>query len=60
MYKIPATVSTFTSIFSQKLAANAGFEELLTKNFSDLVDKDEKKYFSDINCVFKIMGKQLF
>jgi len=60
MYGIPLTMSVFTSIFSQKLAANAGFKEFLTKNFSDLVDKDEKKYFSDINCVIKVMGKRLF
>lgn len=59
MYGIPATVSMLTSIFSQQSAVNAGFEEFLTINFSDLVDKDENGYFSGINTTLKIMGKRL-
>ncbi|XP_012541106.1 uncharacterized protein LOC105839376 [Monomorium pharaonis] len=57
-YRIPATISVCTSIISQKITADLGFEECLTKNFSDLMDEDEKQYFLGINCVIKIMGKR--
>ncbi|XP_011877642.1 PREDICTED: uncharacterized protein LOC105567396 isoform X2 [Vollenhovia emeryi] len=57
-YGIPATVSVFTSRISQQIAVDVGFEDFLTKNFSDFVDKDEE-YFSGINAIFKVMGKKL-
>ncbi|XP_011174933.2 uncharacterized protein LOC105207197 [Solenopsis invicta] len=59
-YGVPVTVSVCTSIISQKIAADTGFEEYLTTNFFDLVDEDGKKYFHGINCIVKIMGKKLF
>ncbi|XP_012541112.1 uncharacterized protein LOC105839381 isoform X2 [Monomorium pharaonis] len=60
MYKVPATSTAFTSIISQKSAAGAGFEEFLTQNYADLVDKDGKEYFPGIKSKnFKIMGKRL-
>lgn len=60
MYGIPATATAFTSIISQKSAAGAGFEEFLTTNFADLIDKNGKEYFPGIKSkAFKIMGKRL-
>ncbi|XP_011700256.1 PREDICTED: uncharacterized protein LOC105457337 [Wasmannia auropunctata] len=60
MYGVPVTASGFTSIIMQKSAANAGFEELLTKNYSDLVDKDGHEYFPGIKeKTFKVMSKKL-
>ncbi|KYN03213.1 PREDICTED: uncharacterized protein LOC108773584 [Cyphomyrmex costatus] len=59
-YGVPATATAFTSIFSQKAAVDAGFEEFLTRNFADFVDKDGKEYYPNINSkTFKIMGKRL-
>ncbi|XP_018358704.1 PREDICTED: uncharacterized protein LOC108758322 [Trachymyrmex cornetzi] len=59
-YGVPATATAFTSIISQKSAASAGFEEFFTKNFADVVDKDGKEYYPNINSkAFKIMGKRL-
>ncbi|XP_011877643.1 PREDICTED: uncharacterized protein LOC105567398 [Vollenhovia emeryi] len=59
-YGVPATATAFTSIISQKSAAGAGFEEFLTQNFSELLDKNGKEYFPGINSkAFKIMGKRL-
>ncbi|EZA48171.1 hypothetical protein DMN91_008313 [Ooceraea biroi] len=59
-YKIPATVTVFTSIFSQNNAAKAGFEELTERKFVDLVDKNGKEYFPGIESkTFKIMGRKL-
>jgi len=56
---VPATATAFTSIISQKSAASAGFEEFFTKNFADVVDKDGKEYYPNINSkAFKIMGKR--
>ncbi|KYN44798.1 hypothetical protein ALC56_00793 [Trachymyrmex septentrionalis] len=58
-YGVPATATMFSSIISQKSAANAGFEEFFTKNFADVVDKDGKEYYPNINSkAFKIMGKR--
>ncbi|KYQ57221.1 hypothetical protein ALC60_03742 [Trachymyrmex zeteki] len=59
-YGVPATATAFTSMISQKSAAGAGFEEFLTTNFADVVDKDGKEYFPNINSkAFKIMGKRI-
>jgi len=60
MYGVSATSTAFTSIISQKSAAGAGFEVFLTKNFTDLVDKNGKECYPGINSkLFKIMGKRL-
>ncbi|XP_011056699.1 PREDICTED: uncharacterized protein LOC105147411 [Acromyrmex echinatior] len=57
-YGVPATATAFTSIISQKSATGAGFEEFFTKNFADVVDKDGKECYPNINSkAYKIMGK---
>ncbi|XP_020291914.1 uncharacterized protein LOC109858757 isoform X2 [Pseudomyrmex gracilis] len=59
-YNLPATSTVFTSIFSQKSAANAGFEVFLEKKFTDIVDKNGKEYFPGIKSdIMKVMGKRL-
>ncbi|KYQ57220.1 hypothetical protein ALC60_03741 [Trachymyrmex zeteki] len=59
-YGVPATATAVTSINSQKAAAGAGFEEFLTTNYADMVDKDGKEYFPNINSkALKIMGKRI-
>lgn len=40
--------SSFTSIYSQKLADAAGFQELVSVNYKDLKDIDEEMYVSGI------------
>ncbi|KAL0099027.1 hypothetical protein PUN28_020224 [Cardiocondyla obscurior] len=60
LYGVPATATAFTSIISQKSAAGAGFEEFLSRDFADLLDKDGKEIYPGINSKsFKIMGKRL-
>ncbi|XP_011056693.1 PREDICTED: uncharacterized protein LOC105147407 isoform X2 [Acromyrmex echinatior] len=59
-YGVPATVITFTSIISEKLIAGMEYEELFSKNFADIVDKDGKEYYPNINSkTYKIMGRRL-
>lgn len=58
-YDIPATCTVFTSIFSQKSAAKAGFEPLVEKKFSDVVDENGKEHFPGIKSVsYIVMGKK--
>ncbi|XP_071581380.1 uncharacterized protein [Temnothorax nylanderi] len=60
MYGVPVTSQVFSSIFSQRPAAEAGFEEFSKTNFSNLVDKNGKEYFPGISSKeFKVMGKRL-
>jgi len=59
-YKIPATITVFTSVFSQKSATDAGFEVLTEKDFVDIVHEDGTEYFPGIESkTMKIMGRRL-
>ncbi|XP_012221780.1 uncharacterized protein [Linepithema humile] len=58
-YDIPATCTVFTSLFSQKSAANAGFEPLVERKFADIVDKNGKEHFPGIKSEsYIVMGKK--
>ncbi|XP_011700236.1 PREDICTED: uncharacterized protein LOC105457327 [Wasmannia auropunctata] len=60
-YGVSATSTVFSSIFSQKSAADAGFEEFLTKKIADWVDENGKEKFPGIKSKeFKFMGKRFF
>ncbi|XP_011705945.1 PREDICTED: uncharacterized protein LOC105461160 [Wasmannia auropunctata] len=58
-YGIPVTSTVFTSIISQKIAADVGFEELFTKKYADFVDENGKEYFPGIKSKeLKVMAKK--
>lgn len=60
-YKIPATVTTFTSPISQKLAARVGFETLVERDCADMVDENGKKLYPNVKMItLKLMAKRLY
>lgn len=57
------TVTTFTSPFSIKSAENAGFEYLIKKDYTEVVDDNGKEYFPGIQKFSKtlaVMAKRLY
>lgn len=58
-YDIPGTLTIFTSLAAQKVAANVGFEVLIERNYADLRNEEGEEVFPAIvETVFKLMGKR--
>ncbi|XP_032672772.1 uncharacterized protein LOC116844821 [Odontomachus brunneus] len=61
-YNIRMTSTAFTSPFSKKSAERAGFELLLSRDYTDLVDENGKEYFPGIqkfSNTIVIMAKRI-
>ncbi|XP_054001068.1 uncharacterized protein LOC128888341 [Hylaeus anthracinus] len=59
-YNIQVTSTVFTSPISQKLAARSGFEDLLTKEFKDLVDEKGELFPNITSKIVKVSAKKLY
>ncbi|XP_076643276.1 arylalkylamine N-acetyltransferase-like 2 [Halictus rubicundus] len=60
-YNIEVTATAFTSPISQKLAARCGFEDVVAKDYDDMLDEEGNKVFPGIEAKeLKIMAKRLY
>lgn len=59
-YNIELTVTAFTSPISQKLAARCGFEDVVAKDYAEVLDEQGNPVFPGIEAKeMKIMAKRL-
>lgn len=60
-YNIDVTATAFTSPISQKLAARCGFEDVVAKDYDDMLTEEGNKLYPGIQAKeLKIMAKRLY